>query len=40
MSSAALLRGLGIQLLWIAICVTVMRFVWRLAARHYSAVGN
>jgi len=40
MSNTALLRGLGIQLLWIGICVTVMRFVWRLAARHYSAVGN
>ena len=40
MSNAELLRGLGIQALWIAICVVVMRAVWRLAARHYTAVGN
>jgi viologen exporter family transport system permease protein len=40
MSHMALLRGLCIQALWIAICLVVMRFAWRLAARHYTAVGN
>ena len=40
MSNAALLRGVGYQALWIAICAVSMRFLWRLAARHYTAVGN
>jgi ABC-2 type transport system permease protein len=40
MSNHELLRGLGFQLLWIAICAIAMKLVWRLAARHYTAVGN
>jgi ABC-2 type transport system permease protein len=40
MSNAELLRGLGLQALWIAICVGGMLAIWRFAARHYTAVGN
>jgi len=40
LSNTELVRGLGIQLLWIAICALAMRLVWRIAARHYTAVGN
>jgi ABC-2 type transport system permease protein len=40
LTNSELLRGLGIQLLWIAICALAMRIVWRVAARHYTAVGN
>jgi ABC-2 type transport system permease protein len=40
LSNQELLQGLGIQLLWIGICALTMRLVWRLAARHYTAVGN
>jgi ABC-2 type transport system permease protein len=40
MSNGQLLRGLGIQALWIVGCALAMRLVWRVAARHYSAVGN
>ena len=40
MSNAELLRGLGIQALWILGCAAAMRVLWRVAARHYTAVGN
>jgi len=40
LSNTELVRGLGIQLLWIAICALARRLVWRTAARHYTAVGN
>ena len=40
MSNAALLGGLGMQLLWTAIGTAVALGMWRLAVRHYSAVGN
>jgi ABC-2 type transport system permease protein len=40
LTNEELLQGLGIQLVWIAICALTMRLVWRLAARHYTAVGN
>jgi len=40
MSAAALAEGLGMQVLWTAICGAVAFAAWRLAVRHYSAVGN
>ncbi len=40
LSAAALLRGLGIQALWAAICAVIAVLAWRLAVRQYSAVGN
>src|SRR5262249_37606599 len=40
LSTGELLRGLGTQLLWMGICAPPMRIVGRLAARHYTAVGN
>ena len=40
MSTGRLIGGLGMQLLWIAICTLAMRAVWRFSVRHYSAVGN
>lgn len=40
LSNAALLRGLGFQALWAAILGAVAVGAWRLAVRHYSAVGN
>jgi ABC-2 type transport system permease protein len=35
-----LIGGLAMQVLWIAIGAIGVRFVWRRAVRHYSAVGN
>jgi ABC-2 type transport system permease protein len=40
MSTASLLGGLGMQVLWTAICGAGAFGAWRLAVRHYSAVGN
>ena len=40
MSTSELLRGVGFQALWIAICGLGMFASWRVATRHYSAVGN
>jgi ABC-2 type transport system permease protein len=40
MSTASLLGGLGMQVLWTAICGAIAFGAWRLAVRHYSAVGN
>jgi len=40
MSTASLLGGLGMQLLWTAIGATIVFFAWRFSVRHYSAVGN
>lgn len=40
MSTGRLVGGLGMQLLWIAICTALMQGVWKVAIRHYSAVGN
>jgi ABC-2 type transport system permease protein len=40
MSNGALLRGLGYQALWCAICGLVVMGAWRLALKHYTAVGN
>ncbi|MGH3136510.1 MAG: ABC transporter permease [Gaiellaceae bacterium] len=40
MSNAELLRGLGAQLLWILIGLTIFRVAWRFAIRRYSAVGG
>ena len=40
MSNATLLRGVGMQVLWIVICAAGMRVIWRFSTRHYSAVGN
>lgn len=40
MSTASLLGGLGMQLVWTAIGTAVALGMWRLAVRRYSAVGN
>jgi ABC-2 type transport system permease protein len=40
LSTAALLRGLALQLLWIVILTAIFRVVWRTAIRRYSAVGG
>jgi ABC-2 type transport system permease protein len=40
MSAASLVRGLGMQLLWIGVGAGIVHFMWRLSVRHYSAVGN
>jgi viologen exporter family transport system permease protein len=40
LSGAELLSGLAMQALWVAIGVVVLRFVWRVAVRRYSAVNN
>lgn len=40
MSTASLLGGLGMQLLWTAIMGSVVFGAWRVAVRRYSAVGN
>ena len=40
MSNLALLRGLGFQALWCLICGLVVMAAWRVALKHYSAVGN
>ena len=40
MSNEELLRGLGIQLLWIVALTGLFLVVWRFAIRRYSAVGN
>src|SRR5829696_430665 len=40
MSNEELLRGLGIQLLWIVALTGLFLVVWRFAIRRYSAVGD
>ena len=40
MSNGTLLQGLGYQVLWCLICGGVVMAAWRLALKHYSAVGN
>ena len=40
LSNLTLLRGLGYQALWCVICGAVVMGTWRLALKHYSAVGN
>ncbi len=40
LSNEELLRGLGAQLLWILIGLTIFRVAWRHAIKHYSAVGG
>jgi ABC-2 type transport system permease protein len=40
LSTAELLRGLAIQLLWILIGLAIFRLAWRHAIRRYSAVGG
>jgi ABC-2 type transport system permease protein len=40
MSTASLLGGLGMQLLWTAIGASIVAVMWRLSVRHYTAVGN
>ena len=39
-STGELLRGLGMQVLWIIVLTGLALFVWRFAVRRYSAVGN
>jgi ABC-2 type transport system permease protein len=40
MSTASLLGGLGMQLLWTAIGGAIVAVMWKFSVRHYSAVGN
>jgi len=40
MSTAALFRGVGMQVLWTAIMGCVVAAMWRFALRRYTAVGN
>ncbi|HVS84247.1 MAG TPA: ABC-2 family transporter protein [Gaiellaceae bacterium] len=40
LSNEALLRGLGFQALWTLIGCGMVAAAWRIAVRHYSAVGN
>jgi len=40
LSQAELLGGLAVQLLWIVAGAIALRLVWRVAVKHYSAVGN
>jgi ABC-2 type transport system permease protein len=40
MSNVALLRGLGLQVVWIAVGTLAMQGAWRLSLKHYTAVGN
>lgn len=40
LSNEELLRGLGAQLLWILIGLTIFRVAWRQAIKRYSAVGG
>jgi ABC-2 type transport system permease protein len=34
-----LLQGLGVQMLWIGILVTIFSLVWRAGLRRYSGAG-
>jgi viologen exporter family transport system permease protein len=40
MSTARLIGGLGMQVLWTAVAALFVAGSWRLSVRHYSAVGN
>ena len=40
LSNAELVRGLGVQLLWIVIGFAIFRFAWKHAIKRYSAVGG
>jgi len=40
LSNAELVRGLGMQLLWILIGLAIFRVAWRHAIKRYSAVGG
>jgi ABC-2 type transport system permease protein len=40
LSNEELVRGLGVQLLWILIGLAIFRVAWRFAIRRYSAVGG
>jgi viologen exporter family transport system permease protein len=40
LSTGSLLRGLGLQVLWIAICYGLFTVAWRAAIKRYSAVGG
>ncbi|HYM95782.1 MAG TPA: ABC-2 family transporter protein [Candidatus Sulfotelmatobacter sp.] len=40
LSTADLLGGIGMQILWTAIGAGLVWLVWRASVRHYSAVGN
>jgi len=39
-STGGLLRGLGLQLVWIAAGALTVHAFWRASVKHYSAVGN
>jgi ABC-2 type transport system permease protein len=40
LSNEALLRGVGFQVIWTVISCGIVWLAWRIAVRHYSAVGN
>jgi ABC-2 type transport system permease protein len=37
---AGAITGLGVQIIWVAIAVFLVRLVWRLGVKAYSAVGQ
>ncbi|MGI8533333.1 MAG: ABC transporter permease [Candidatus Limnocylindrales bacterium] len=39
LSGEAVMIGLGVQIAWIALALVMLRLVWRLGVRRYSAVG-
>jgi viologen exporter family transport system permease protein len=40
LSAGQLLRGLGMQFGWLAVCAGLVALTWRFAIRRYTAVGN
>jgi ABC-2 type transport system permease protein len=40
LSTASLLRGLGMQVVWTAIGTTLVWVCFRVSVKHYTAVGN
>jgi ABC-2 type transport system permease protein len=40
MTIQVMLRGLGIQLLWIILGWVAMKIMWRFSVRQFSAVGG
>jgi ABC-type uncharacterized transport system permease subunit len=40
MSLQQMLAGLGMQLLWIAIGWTLVKLMWKVSVRQFSAVGG
>jgi ABC-2 type transport system permease protein len=39
-STSALVRGVGVQILWILIGLAIFKVAWKRAVKHYTAVGG